>query len=127
MADRSLDALLPHVAEMAKTFLAACEKAGISTVVSCTYRTDEEQAALYAQGRTTPGRIVTDARAGQSLHNVRRALDVYPLVNGKLCGNESAEEIALWQKMGALGEAAGFEWAGRWVHFREFPHFQFKG
>ncbi|AMP14885.1 M15 family metallopeptidase [Collimonas pratensis] len=127
MSSRSLDDLLPDVAVKAKAFIASCQAAGIQTVVACTYRTDAEQTTLYAQGRTAPGPIVTDARAGQSLHNVRRALDVYPLVNGKLCGLSTQAERDLWEKLGQLGEAAGFEWAGRWVHFREYPHFQIKG
>lgn len=35
----------------------------------------EEQKALYAQGRTKPGEIVTNARPGRSGHNFAAALD----------------------------------------------------
>src|SRR5690606_12092414 len=38
-------------------------------------RTHEQQAFLYAQGRDRPGRVVTNARAGESAHNYGCASD----------------------------------------------------
>ena len=38
-------------------------------------RTFEDQDKLYAQGRTKPGQIVTNARGGDSLHNYGLAAD----------------------------------------------------
>lgn len=37
--------------------------------LTCTHRSNEEQARLYAQGRTAPGPEVTKAKPGQSKHN----------------------------------------------------------
>lgn len=39
--------------------------------LTCTYRDNTEQAEIYAQGRTTGkiGRIITNAKPGQSPHN----------------------------------------------------------
>lgn len=42
------------------------------------YRSIEEQNALYAQGRTAPGKRVTNAKGGQSAHNFGMAIDVAP-------------------------------------------------
>lgn len=44
------------------------------------YRSYEEQAALYAQGRTTPGPIVTWSKPGESKHNISPspAVDIAP-------------------------------------------------
>lgn len=44
--------------------------------LTCTYRDNQEQSELYAQGRTTGkiGRTVTNAKAGQSPHNFKPAL-----------------------------------------------------
>lgn len=39
------------------------------------FRSIAEQDTLYAQGRTTPGKIVTNARGGQSFHNFGLAID----------------------------------------------------
>lgn len=44
--------------------------------LTCTYRDNTEQSELYAQGRTTGklGKIVTNAKPGQSPHNYKPAL-----------------------------------------------------
>lgn len=41
-----------------------------------TIRTFAEQEALYAQGRTKPGKVVTNAKAGMSYHNYGLAVDI---------------------------------------------------
>ena len=46
-------------------------------------RTCQEQAKLYAQGRTAPGEIVTEAKPGQTPHEFGLAVDVVLIVDGK--------------------------------------------
>ena len=124
MASRSLDDLRPEVRPLVDAFLAACAAATppIDVLVTCTLRSTAEQAALYAQGRSTPGHIVTDAPAGRSAHNYGLALDVVPMVNGKPDWNG---RDPVWQQLGVLGQAAGLEWAGEpGFPFPEMPHFQ---
>lgn len=121
---RSLDDLLPPVKDRAEKFLAACKAAGIDLIVTSTYRDAESQDALYAQGRTKPGDIVTNAKAGQSFHQYRCALDVVPIKNGKLVWNTSDP---IWTVVGYLGKRAGLDWAGEWVTFKETAHFQYTG
>lgn len=121
---RDLNNLLPPVSRKAVAFLDALQRADIQVLVTCTYRTPQEQDLLYAQGRTQPGRIVTHARAWQSWHNVRRALDLVPLRHGKPVWGTTGADAEFWQQLGEIGEQCGFEWAGRWRKFREFPHFQ---
>ena len=75
------------------------------------------------RGRTIPGKIVTNARAGQSFHNYRCAFDVVPLVNGKCIWDDEY----LWNKIGMIGEFCGLIWAGRWTTFKETAHFQYTG
>lgn len=124
---RSLDDLLPPVRARAQAFLAACKQEGIDILVTSTYRDLESQAALYAQGRTAPGKRVTNAKPGQSYHNWRVAFDVVPLRDGKAVWNTTGADGKLWERIGQLGEAAGLEWAGRWKTFREYAHFQYTG
>lgn len=126
MSSRDIAALLPDVAAMASAMLAECERQGLHVIVACTYRSNEEQAALYAQGRTKGGAIVTYAKPGQSKHNTRQALDIYPITNGKLTGTSNPTERDIWQQLGRIGKAAGFEWGGDW-HMQDLPHFQTKG
>ena len=121
---RSLDDLLPAVKERVERFIASAKTEGIDLLVTSTYRDNESQNALYAQGRTTAGRIVTNAKAGQSFHNYRCAVDVVPIVNGKPRWDAKDE---VWQTIGKLGKAEGLEWAGDWKRFKEYPHFQYTG
>lgn len=127
-SSRNLDDLILPAKLRALEFIHACRIAGIDILVTCTYRCPADQNKLYAQGRTAPGRVVTNARAGESLHQYRVALDVVPLRNGKPVWNTTGMDgEMLWQRLGELGEQAGLEWAGRWKKFREFPHFQYTG
>lgn len=121
---RSLDDLLPQVKMRVEQMIAVCKANGIDLLVTSTYRDAASQDALYAQGRTAPGAKVTNAKAGQSFHNYRCAVDIVPIRNGKAIWN-SADPI--WQEIGAAGKQAGLEWAGDWKRFKEYPHFQYTG
>jgi peptidoglycan L-alanyl-D-glutamate endopeptidase CwlK len=121
---RSLDDLLPAVKVRVEKFINSAKDAGIDLLITSTYRDNASQNALYAQGRTAAGRIVTNAKAGQSFHNYRCAVDVVPLINGKPVWDVSYQ---VWQTIGKLGQEAGLEWAGNWTKFKEMPHFQYTG
>ena len=128
MSSRKLTDLHPQMQPMVTRFLANARAAGIDLLVTCTYRSNEEQAALYAIGRTKPGRIVTNAKPGRSTHNntlngkpAALAVDVVPLRDGKPVWSASDP---VWKRVGEIGEKVGLEWAGRWKTFREYPHFQ---
>lgn len=120
---RELSDLHPRVREKAKAFVAACKKAGIDVLITSTYRDNESQAELYAQGRTKPGKRVTNAKAGESYHNYRLAFDFVPIVNGKCQWGDDK----LFARVGAIGESVGLEWAGRWATFKELAHLQEPG
>ncbi len=125
---RALDDLAPDVQAKAEALLAGAAARSIPLIVVQTLRTDEEQAALYAKGRTRPGPIVTKAKAGQSWHNElgperkARAFDVaFRTPDGGVTWKGP------WATVGALGESLGLEWGGRWPGFPDKPHFQDKG
>jgi len=140
MASRKIDDLHESVRDKAKAFLHECGEQGIAILITCTLRSMEEQAALYAQGREDTAKvnelrklagmpplgpengIVTNARPGYSLHNFGLAFDVVPLDGGKPIWNSSHP---VWQRIGNNGKAVGLEWAGEWKRFREYPHFQY--
>lgn len=117
---RKIEDLLPEVADKAREFVAKCAEQGIDILITSTYRDIESQNALYAQGRTTPGPKVTNAKGGQSFHNWRVAFDFVPMVNGKA----QWKDLALFSKCGQIGESIGLEWAGRWKTFPESAHLQ---
>ena len=124
MASRSLDDLVPPARERAVLFQTTCALYGMDILIYCTYRSEEEQDDLYAQGRTKPGRIVTNARGGESWHNHRCAFDFVPLVAGK----PAWDDANLYRKAGVIAESVGLEWAGRWKgSLRETAHCQYTG
>ncbi|MFP7225669.1 M15 family metallopeptidase [Priestia filamentosa] len=84
-------------------------------------RTFPEQDALYAQGRTKPGKVVTNAKGGQSIHNYGFAFDFAVFdenQNPVWTGNT-------YNKVGALGKQLGLEWGGDWKNFKDLPHFEY--
>lgn len=122
MSSRDLNTLRPEVRPMVDAFLDACANEGYDILVTCTFRSFAEQNALYAEGRTEPGHIVTNAQAGQSAHNFGFAIDIVPIVNGK---PDWYADDPIWQAIGALGQMAGLEWYGApGSAFVEMPHFQ---
>lgn len=76
VARLDLDKLYHPFLEPLLETLAACEKHGDVYVATLGYRTFAEQAKIYFQGRTTPGKIVTNARPGLSCHNYGIAVDL---------------------------------------------------
>lgn len=98
-------------------------------------RTIDEQNALYAQGRTKPGNIVTNAKGGSSYHNYGLAIDFAILIDKD--GNGTYDElswdikkdndkdgVADWLEVVKVFEAAGWEWGGRWSNLKDYPHVQ---
>lgn len=125
ISSRSLDDLTPEMKAKALKHIEVCKNLGIQLLIYCTYRDNEAQAEVYAQGRTKPGKIITEAKPGESYHNYRIAYDCVPLINGKPEWNSSA---AVWSVVGKLGEEVGLEWAGRWKgRLKETVHFQEPG
>ena len=120
---RNLADLLPVVAAKASAFVDACRAAGIVVLVTSTYRDNECQTDLYAQGRTKPGKIVTRAKAGQSWHNWRCAFDFVPMAGGV----PQWSDTAAFTRCGIIAESLGLEWAGRWQSMRELAHCQYTG
>jgi peptidoglycan LD-endopeptidase CwlK len=94
--------------------------------VLCGHRGDTRQEELYAQGRTTPGKIVTSKRWPDSKHNEEPSLAIdvapYPID---------------WDDVERFAELAGhvlqvadlfniqLTWGGHWKR-KDRPHFQLR-
>ena len=98
-------------------------KTGIDIRVIQGFRTAAEQDALFAQGRTKPGKRVTNARAGQSNHNYGLAVDFCIFENGKPNWNAPQSK---WLRIATAAEALGLESGARWK-FVDLPHVQLPG
>jgi peptidoglycan L-alanyl-D-glutamate endopeptidase CwlK len=119
--ETNIKTLLPAAQEKAREFMAACLAAGITLKIIGGTRTYDEQNALYEQGRTTSGSIVTNARGGYSWHNFGIAWDIGIFVDSKYL-----DESPLYAKAGAIGKSLGLEWGGDWTTIQDEPHFQLK-
>lgn len=124
-----LNGLHPSVEEKRDRIIRRAGARGIDIVITEEYRTKEEQDALYAQGRTEPGQIVTSARGGESYHNYGLAFDFAVLdEDGEIHwdverdGNNSG--TADYKEVGEIGKDLGLEWGGDWQGFTDYPHFQ---
>lgn len=115
-------------AQVEKFLIAAepiCEHHGITIEVISGLRSWAQQAALYAQGRTKPGPIVTKARPGSSWHNYGLAIDLGLFAGGKYLDSADPKRAdRIYRELGALAATRGIEWAGTWKSFPEGPHFQ---
>lgn len=99
-----------------------------------TLRTFAEQDALFAQGRSKPGKVVTNAKGGQSYHNYGLAIDIVLILDKDKNGTfETAswdvksdfdgDKKADWMEVVQIFKRYGFEWGGDWK-FLDLPHFQ---
>ena len=80
-------------------------------------RSYARQLALYAQGRTTPGRIVTQTL--NSKHRLGRAVDI------AFWGYRDEQvPLEVWKALGAIGEAYGLKWGGRFKTLKDYVHFE---
>jgi peptidoglycan L-alanyl-D-glutamate endopeptidase CwlK len=94
---------------------------------SYTLRTFATQDAIYAQGRTKPGAIVSNAKAGLSYHNYGMAVDIVLFVNGAASWDTvkdfDGDAKSDWQEVVTIFKQFGWEAGIDWK-FRDAPHFQ---
>jgi hypothetical protein len=114
----------PQLAAKVRAAAVALAAQGTFFTVAQGLRTYAEQDALYAQGRTAPGHIVTNARGGYSNHNFGCAVDCYPFLSGpKGAINWSANSPQFRAMISAL-EVQELLWGGSWKSIPDAPHFQ---
>ncbi len=94
-------------------------------------RTDQEQNNLYAIGRTKPGKKVTHAKAGQSIHNYGFAVDICLLIDNKQVSWDTLKDwdndkVADWYECVKIFAKNGWNWGGNWKTFKDIPHFEKK-
>jgi peptidoglycan L-alanyl-D-glutamate endopeptidase CwlK len=120
-SERVIATLLPKVQPYARALVRKAAAAGITIKVISGLRTYKEQDDLFAQGRTKPGRKVTNASAGHSNHNFGIAFDI-----GVFDGSKYIEESEDYATVGQIGKDLGLEWGGDWKTIQDEPHFQLR-
>lgn len=118
--------LRPGVQRVFSDFFVKTKEQGFDLRITSGLRTMEEQAQLYANGRGSyvynnrryydlTGKIVTNAKPGQSNHNSGRAIDIVDRNKGY--------DID-WPKLAKLGKSLGLSWGGDFAGLVDKPHFE---
>ena len=112
-------ALHPDIRQDVKSFITEAEEdLNITLRIVQGLRTIEEQNALYAKGRTTPGPKVTNAKGGSSFHNYGLSIDLAEVKDLKINWNFDYTKILPW------AVKYGFFWGGKFKSIVDKPHFQ---
>ena len=119
---RNINKCHPRLIDLSKKLVSACRGQGLIIGIGESFRTKEEQDALYAKGRTAPGNIVTNAKGSSysSHHQWGTAFDIYRN-DGKGVYTDSD---GFFEKVGKIGKSIGLEWGGDWKSPVDKPHFQ---
>lgn len=119
-----LEQLYPKLKLKAQQMIQMLALKGIDVEVAQGLRSWAEQEMLYAQGRTSTGRIITNATPDKSWHTYGCAFDVDIVAGARLdwTGNSPA-----WLAAIGAGESLGLVAGAEWRTFPDKPHFQLTG
>lgn len=121
---RDTTQLHPALQDKIAQLIIKCNAQGLKIGIGECLRTVAEQNALYAQGRTKPGKIVTKAKGDtySSMHQWGVAFDFYRN-DGLGAFNDND---GFFTNVGRIGKSLGLEWGGDWKSIKDKPHFQLK-
>lgn len=127
-----IESLHPKIKDEVKTLLEQAEteiSSNYKIRIVQAYRSKVYQDALYAQGRTKPGPIVTQAKGGSSFHNYGLAIDICFLIK-QVDGTFKYDEKKSWifgpefNKIKKIFKDNGYTWGGDWKTKKDAPHFE---
>lgn len=131
-SQRSKNNLLFIHPDLVKVMNEAIKNSPIDFIITDGIRSTEEQRKLYNQGRTTPGKIVTNADGvnNKSNHQVKSdgygyAVDLYPFYNGSAQLNDAKGLKVISDHIKSVAKELGVnvQWGGDWK-FKDYPHFE---
>jgi peptidoglycan LD-endopeptidase CwlK len=115
----------PPLMALVMKLLENCEARGIRYYAISGLRSHAEQNALYAQGRTAPGKVVTKAKGGESFHNFGLAVDFCRDKDMTRAGLQPDWDKASYAMLAEEAQKLGLE-AGLYWKFVDAPHIQLK-
>jgi len=127
-SQKHFDTLNPDAKHYLGGFLTLCHFKKFNVQITSGSRTVQEQDDLYAIGRTRTGKIITNAKGGQSAHNYGIAIDVVVLNRDGECDWRPETYAMLWTlAKESMLDVQGVFWAGEWKAFKESVHFDLSG
>lgn len=120
--------LHPWLQYLLKKGIKKCNKKGIYVIITEGFRTVAYQNKLYAQGRTKPGVIVTNARGTDyaSQHQWGIAFDIAIVDDKTTKKKEGTWDIKTIKKAAKIFKSVGLGWGGDWQGFIDTPHMYIK-
>jgi len=115
---KSISELRTGAKQACEYFITECKKQGLSDVaITETYRSQARQDELYAQGRTKPGKMVTNAK--KSSHTDRYAWDIF-------FTKTAYSDVSKFDRAGKIARSLGITWGGDFKTITDKPHFEYK-
>lgn len=115
---RDISLLRGDVKANVDILLQLCETEGLPVLITQTMRDDAYQSYLYEQGRTRPGKIVTNSRR-TTFHGAGLAFDFCKNVKG-----QEYSDPVFFDRVIALAKQVGFSSGADWKKFPEQCHLQ---
>ena len=119
---RDISQLHPKLQSIIPQIIGICAAQGLPVLVTDGFRTKAEQDAIYAQGRTAPGSIVTQVRWPNSAHCWGVAFDFCRNVRDR----EYDDSDRFFSRVADVAKQFGLEWGGDWKNFVDKPHLQLR-
>ena len=135
LSERSLKNLELIHPDLTKVIKEAIKNSPHDFTITDGQRTTEEQKALYAKGRTAPGKIVTqkNGTTNKSNHQAKGdglgyAVDLYSFYDGKVQVDDDKKLKVIAEHIKAVAKdlKINIEWGGDWKTFKDYPHFELK-
>lgn len=125
---RRLQGCHPELAFRVRNLVRALAHAGTPIVLTQGVRTLAQQQALYAQGRTKPGKIVTNCDGVRRMSNHQPKADGYGYAVDVawLTPTGGVTWEGPWETLGTLAQAHGLIWGGKWATFPDRPHLEYR-
>lgn len=118
-----LAACHPEMCLRGTKFVKMAEANSIDVRITQALRTWEQQDALFAQGRTAPGKIVTNASGGLSGHNFGYCVDFVPDdPNFPKFQADYNTSHSSWKVLLGLALQCGLAEGAQWRTFPDMPH-----
>ena len=113
--EKILEGLTPDTVAFVLEVARRARAEGITIRLVSGRRTCAQQNALYSQGRTTPGPIVTGARGCLSWHVQGRAVDFEP----------QPRNAQAYARVGAIAVELGGVWGGSFSNLNDIGHIEY--